>query len=567
MSLLSKVISNLFNGVSQQPAELRDPSQAAVQVNAISSPSYGLKKRPGTTHIGKIGFATQEPLVHFVNRDKNEQYAVSVTDGDIRVFDVNTGSEVKVSTPDGIDYISGINPQEDLRLVSVADYTFVLNTKRPVQLNAGLVDSTDHLEATVSFPTPLINTPVKEPGSSTNTPSSGGTYGDWGLPTYSDPSAGGTPSSPNLTNKPKDPSNPDKPASDTPPATTTPTDPNKDKVATPTSPSDSGWPTANISQYYSFKLPNAWYPFHPLVQRVDSLSMELDLLNNLWDNKDKYLVAYIPAKTYTFIGSSGGSDLSRFVTGNYTVTDPAAILTMVRLGLIDEGYTVVDNYTTINGTTVFPYLCVKDVTTSNEGFEALNIARSPMATYVSRTMAGEHTVLNALGFDAVYVFVTTKEGEPDVTYHELPVRISFMGCAFNNIDATNDGNMNMLAGVPDDYYTAGDWLFNRNTNRYDIPIIGFAPDFYQRVVSYQSPLSYLAPPNAYLTLTYGSGVSVSASKTYPGKTFTYIPPLAFRLVNKSTARKSQLGPYLRIYAAYGTDSSDGFIDVTDSVPV
>lgn len=217
MSLLSKVISNLFNGVSQQPAELRDESQAAVQLNALSSPAYGLRKRPGTTSVAKMVDATQDPLVHFINRDANEQYAVTVTDGDIKVFDAQTGAEVLVSKPQGTAYLHGSDPHTDLRLVSVADHTFVLNTARTVQMKGELMSDTDTLEGTVGFPIPLIRAPVKDPTDSTQTPGPGGSTtsplpsyggggGGWGDPGTGTGTGTGTPTTPKLT----DPTNPTK---------------------------------------------------------------------------------------------------------------------------------------------------------------------------------------------------------------------------------------------------------------------------------------------------------------------------------------------------------------------
>ena len=54
MSLVSSTIPNLINGVSQQPPEIRLPSQCEVQENGISSVVNGLEKRPGTEHVKKL---------------------------------------------------------------------------------------------------------------------------------------------------------------------------------------------------------------------------------------------------------------------------------------------------------------------------------------------------------------------------------------------------------------------------------------------------------------------------------------------------------------------------------
>ena len=46
MSLLNIPIPNLLNGVSQQPANLRFPTQCEIQENAYSSIVEGMGKRP-----------------------------------------------------------------------------------------------------------------------------------------------------------------------------------------------------------------------------------------------------------------------------------------------------------------------------------------------------------------------------------------------------------------------------------------------------------------------------------------------------------------------------------------
>jgi len=54
MGLVSSSIPNLLNGVSQQPAPLRQPTQAEIQENGLSDVSDGLKKRPHTSFKGVL---------------------------------------------------------------------------------------------------------------------------------------------------------------------------------------------------------------------------------------------------------------------------------------------------------------------------------------------------------------------------------------------------------------------------------------------------------------------------------------------------------------------------------
>lgn len=130
MPLLAKTIPNLINGVSQQPAEVRLPSQADEQINFMSSVVQGLKRRPGTRHIAKL---LETPgsgaFVHIINRDRFEKYVVVILDGAIRVFDFQ-GKERAVKAPKGFNYLKAFSPSKSLRAVTVADYTFILNKER-----------------------------------------------------------------------------------------------------------------------------------------------------------------------------------------------------------------------------------------------------------------------------------------------------------------------------------------------------------------------------------------------------------------------------------------------------
>jgi len=100
MALISQPIVSLLNGVSQQPASLRHPSQAEAQVNLLSSLAVGLQKRPPVVKIAKL-VSTPLPAElefwHTINRSSTRRYEVSVENGDIRVFDLADGAEKTVS--------------------------------------------------------------------------------------------------------------------------------------------------------------------------------------------------------------------------------------------------------------------------------------------------------------------------------------------------------------------------------------------------------------------------------------------------------------------------------------
>ena len=138
MALRSASIPNLLNGVSEQPEVLRDPTQGGDQLNLMSSVVEGLSSRPPMDYIGfieDIGEDFTDAFVHFIYRDTSERYAVIIRpDGDITIFDLIAGSEVSVATPDGIGYLTTTDPKNELRAVTVADHTFIVNRNKTVAM-------------------------------------------------------------------------------------------------------------------------------------------------------------------------------------------------------------------------------------------------------------------------------------------------------------------------------------------------------------------------------------------------------------------------------------------------
>ena len=144
--LISNSIPNLLNGVSQQPDTVKLPNQATVQENGLSDIISGLGKRPPTEHIAKLNTDTHtNSKVHIINRDSTEQYVVLVNNQSVKVYDL-AGNNKTVVTPDGVSYLTSTAPQDDFNLVTVADYTFVVN-KTKVTAKSGSASTTRPDEA------------------------------------------------------------------------------------------------------------------------------------------------------------------------------------------------------------------------------------------------------------------------------------------------------------------------------------------------------------------------------------------------------------------------------------
>src|SRR5258706_9668475 len=125
--LVNHQIPSLYNRVSQQPAPLRLPSQAEVQVNGWSTVVNGLRKRPPTQHVAQLVNADLSAShMHVINRDTVERYIVVLTNGNLQVYDL-FGNPKTVTFPHGTGYLSVTDATSQFSAVSVADYTFIVN--------------------------------------------------------------------------------------------------------------------------------------------------------------------------------------------------------------------------------------------------------------------------------------------------------------------------------------------------------------------------------------------------------------------------------------------------------
>ena len=159
MPLLVNSVPNLAQGVSQQPDNLRYPGQCDEQINAWATVVEGLVKRPPTNY--KKNIDATDPganlFTHFVKRDEDNKYCVtvslgnSVSIGQVGVIDLDSGNKVSVAvTSIANSYLTGISdPLSDLRALTVADYTFLVNKKKTVAKDANAYSKVPNKEALV----------------------------------------------------------------------------------------------------------------------------------------------------------------------------------------------------------------------------------------------------------------------------------------------------------------------------------------------------------------------------------------------------------------------------------
>jgi len=140
MALYSDSIPNLLNGVSQQAEILRHSSQARFQQNCYPSISDGLLKRPPLEWIAKIlpGAAPEHAFYHIIDRGPTERYLLIIRSlPEILVYDIVNEEFKTVNAPNGIGYLVGGGVADaKMKAVTVADYTFLVNSGIPVAKSA-----------------------------------------------------------------------------------------------------------------------------------------------------------------------------------------------------------------------------------------------------------------------------------------------------------------------------------------------------------------------------------------------------------------------------------------------
>ena len=129
MAVVSQSIPNFLNGISQQTPTQRGINQGTEQINCQNNIIKGLGKRPPSEYIATIDSTNVFPnttKIWNIQRDENNKYIVAFYNGGVKVFDLQ-GNEKTVSYPDGTSYLTTTNPKNDLKMVNIADFTFVSN--------------------------------------------------------------------------------------------------------------------------------------------------------------------------------------------------------------------------------------------------------------------------------------------------------------------------------------------------------------------------------------------------------------------------------------------------------
>ncbi len=138
MAIVSRSIPTLLRGISQSSDSSKQSDHADIQDNADSNPVVGLIKRSGIQHITNLSTSTLGNVhIQTINRDINERYVAIFSNGNVKVYDLD-GNELNVEKPDGTTYLNTSNPRDTIKTVTIADFTFVVNTNQITAMDSTL---------------------------------------------------------------------------------------------------------------------------------------------------------------------------------------------------------------------------------------------------------------------------------------------------------------------------------------------------------------------------------------------------------------------------------------------
>ena len=165
MASITQKVTSYIQGVSQQPDHLKRPGQVRELVNGLPDVTHGLMKRPGSKVITELTNVDTNGKWFTIFRDDEEKYLGRVRDGAIRIWSIIDGSEKTVTyatdaegknPATDLDYLRQ-SSNYDLDILSVNDYTFVINKTRKVTMGEQSVNTRPH-EAFVQIKLAEYNT-------------------------------------------------------------------------------------------------------------------------------------------------------------------------------------------------------------------------------------------------------------------------------------------------------------------------------------------------------------------------------------------------------------------------
>ena len=135
MTSITQTIPSFVAGISQQPDDLKLPGQVNNLVNVIPDITSQLVKRPGSKFVNTLSGAAANGAWFSYYRDEAEGAYIGQIDG---------SGTVRMWTDDGVacsvnnsvsSYLTTADPENDLKFLTVNDYTFVTNRTKTVNMS------------------------------------------------------------------------------------------------------------------------------------------------------------------------------------------------------------------------------------------------------------------------------------------------------------------------------------------------------------------------------------------------------------------------------------------------
>jgi len=150
MTGITQTIPSFIAGISQQPDELKLAGQVSDLLNGIPDITDGLIKRPGSKYLANLSGATSDGAWFSYYRDEAEGAYIGQVDssGNVRMWRASDGTAA-VITNNSQSYLA--TAKENLKFLTVNDYTFVTNVTKTVEQSGNLSTARDYNYAFVEL--------------------------------------------------------------------------------------------------------------------------------------------------------------------------------------------------------------------------------------------------------------------------------------------------------------------------------------------------------------------------------------------------------------------------------
>jgi hypothetical protein len=129
----------LIQGMSQQPPAVRLDGQVTYQLNTTPDVVAGVKSRPGGSHLNQLleGNLDGSHFHHYRRGDDIEEYFIITRPHTLPVVFDKRGQPCVVTVEgDPATYLNTTTPDKTLRMLTIADFTFLVNTDKVVKARA-----------------------------------------------------------------------------------------------------------------------------------------------------------------------------------------------------------------------------------------------------------------------------------------------------------------------------------------------------------------------------------------------------------------------------------------------